>query len=60
MTSRKGKRKTAPENDFSFRLETGATLESSPAIRIGLRFEKGSAQTSSLERRDEVVPQERG
>ena len=56
MTSRKGKGKTTPEGNFSFRLETGATHKSSSAIRIETRSERDNAQTSSLGRRDEDVP----
>jgi hypothetical protein len=56
MTSRKGKGKTTPKGDFSFRFETGATRKRSPAIRIESRSERDNAQTSSPERRDENVP----
>jgi len=56
MTSRKGKGKTTPKGDFSFRFETRATRKRSPAIRIESRSEKDNAQTSSPGRRDENVP----
>jgi len=56
MTSRKGKGKTTPKGDFSFRFETGATRKRSPAIRIESRSERDNAQTSSPERRDGNVP----
>ena len=56
MTSKKGKGKTTPEGDFSFRLEIRSTRKRSLAIRIETRSKRDNAQTSSFGRRDKDVP----